>query len=74
MVNLALALLLTLITIALYRVWPKESLRPPQSQASARVRYTLRVLHRVLSLAGFAILLVGIAMLAIRGALQLVGR
>ena len=73
MVCLGLAVLLILIAVALYRVWPKNALGPFPSDSSERLRYVLRVLHRVLSIAGFAILLAGIAMLVVRGARDLLG-
>jgi hypothetical protein len=73
MIYLGLAVLLILIAVALYRVWPKKALGPFPSDSSERVGYILRVFHRVLSIAGFAILLAGITMLIARGARDLLG-
>jgi hypothetical protein len=73
LIHLALAVLLTLIAVALYRAWPKKALGPFPSDTSDRIGYVLRVLHRVFSVLGFAILMAGIVMLVARGARDLLG-
>jgi hypothetical protein len=73
MIHLVLAVIVTLIGVVLYRVWPKSRLGPFPASASGRAGYIMRVIHRVLATMFFAGLLAGVAMLIQRGARDLIG-